>query len=286
MSNQNSQQGDPALSDRDLAALRFIGEGYEVAQYQLHAAVFPGRVPTVVSRFVTRAAARKLVALDRANRTGINRLRLTGPGKAVLVENGFAHEDELFVPKNAVALKDLAHTLWINDARVAVDQVEPVADLILPAWALQRRLQPPPVAIPDLLAIWNPSGARAGLALACEIDLGGEGLQILVPKLERLFELVERWAAPSVGLVIVLCRGRRRRDSILQEVTRRRINAPHAAFEVQVLPERVEGDQISRLSLIFQTSAGPGLKVLGQQSHERGAGRARSKIPTTRVESL
>jgi hypothetical protein len=65
------------LSARDLRALAWIGEGYEVAQYQLEAAVFGGLSPTVVSRFVRRAAAHRLVAVDRLYDIGMNRLRLT-----------------------------------------------------------------------------------------------------------------------------------------------------------------------------------------------------------------
>jgi hypothetical protein len=66
------------LSDRDLAALRFIGEGYEVAQYQLHEAIFRERAATVVSRFVVRAQEQKLIVPLRQNRIGINRLRRCG----------------------------------------------------------------------------------------------------------------------------------------------------------------------------------------------------------------
>lgn len=249
-------RGAGELSERDLGALRFIGEGYEVAQYQLHAAAFLGRVPTVVSRFVSRAAARKLIVLQRQNRTGINRLRLTARGRTLLIEHGFAHQDELFVPKAPVAPKDLAHTLWINDVRVAVSQFVPPHDLALPAWALQRRLQPTPVAIPDLLAIWRGTSKRTGFALACEVDLGGEGLQVLIPKLQRLFELVENWVTPSAGLVIIFCRGSKRRDSIRKEVRRRNIGTPHIAFSAQVLPEKFGIDRIGLLSSMCREAIG------------------------------
>src|SRR5438128_267538 len=102
---------------RDLEGLAFIGRGYEVAQYQLHAAVFACRASTVVSRFVRRWAQRKMISVERLNRTGINRLRLTAAGRDFLVASGVRSAD-LFAPRRPTALKDLAHVLWINDLRV------------------------------------------------------------------------------------------------------------------------------------------------------------------------
>src|SRR5579859_1822195 len=68
------------LSERDLSALRFIGEGFEVAQYQLHGAVFGNVSETVVSRFVLRSVRQDLLRVERLNGMGINRLRLTSKG--------------------------------------------------------------------------------------------------------------------------------------------------------------------------------------------------------------
>ena len=89
-----SPQRDPRrgieLSPRDLAALRFIGEGYEVAQYQLHESVSRGRSEVVVSRFVRRWADRGFLMIDRWNNIGVNRLRLTTFGRDELVMRGFA----------------------------------------------------------------------------------------------------------------------------------------------------------------------------------------------------
>lgn len=252
MNKHNARPGNPSLSDRDLAALRFIGEGYEVAQYQLHEAVFRGRVPTVVSRFVVRAAEERLIVLERQGQTGINRIRLTARGRAYLLERGFAHEDELFVPKAPVSAKDLAHTLWINDLRVAMNQLSPKPDLALPAWTLQRRLQPPPLAIPDVLAIWRDAATHSGLAVACEIDLGGEGLQVFGPKLRSLFATMENWASPSLGLVVVLCRGARRIDSIRNSI--RMFTTRHVGFQANVLPTEGGTERIASLRSMLNES--------------------------------
>lgn len=239
------------LSDRDLAALRFIGEGYEVGQYQLHEAIFRERAATVVSRFVVRAQEQKLIVLLRQNRIGINRLRLTARARTLLVDRGIAHPDEIIVPQKSVSPKDLAHTLWINDLRVAASHLVPPPDLALPAWALQRRLQPAPQAIPDLLAIWKPTMTRCGLAIAGEIDLGGEGLTVFLPKLGRLLNLMEDWARPASGLVLVLCRGEQHGDSIRRELQRKAMRTPHMALQVETLPEEPGRESIVWLAALL-----------------------------------
>jgi hypothetical protein len=197
------------LRDRDIEALAFIGRGYEVAQYQLHEAIFTSLTPNVVSRFVIRASERGFVAAERLGGIGMNRLRLTRRGREFLVDRGIA-EDELFAPAKAVALKDVAHTLAINDLRVALLGLPSRPSLISPAWFLQRRLSSA-LAIPDLLARW-PAGAGArGLLLACEIDLGCERLAtVFLPKLERLRELLNDAAEGDRAGIVVFTRGSRR----------------------------------------------------------------------------
>ena len=197
------------LRDRDNEALAFIGRGYEVAQYQLHEAVFASRAPNVVSRFVIRAFARGFIATERFGGIGMNRLRLTRRGREFLVERGNA-QDELFAPAKAVALKDVAHTLAINDLRVALLGLKNPPTLISPAWFLQRRLSSSP-AIPDLLARWPAGAGSRGLLLACEIDLGCERLAtVFLPKLERLRELLKDVAESDRAGIVVFTRGSRR----------------------------------------------------------------------------
>jgi len=188
-------------SARDIAALTFIGEGYEVAQYQLHAAIFPKVSAVVVSHFVTRAVRNGWIAVERWNRVGINRLRLTALGREAVVRvRGDAIS--LFVPRRPVATKDVAHTLWINDVRVAL-QKHACFDVVLAAWQLQRRMTPPPAAIPDVLAIRKPRHDVAGLIFACEIDLGGERLtRTFLPKLETLHSLITEWSVETKILIL------------------------------------------------------------------------------------
>ncbi len=196
-------------SERDIAALTFIGEGYEVAQYQLHAAVFPNVSAVVVSHFVTRAVRNDWIAVERWNRVGINRLRLTACGRDIAVEAGVDRKS-LFVPKRPVATKDVAHTLWINDVRVALRRSAQF-DLVLAAWQLQRRMTPAPTAIPDVLAIRRDRVGLQSLVFACEVDLGGERLvRTLLPKLRKLHGLVLDWSGGVSSAIVVLTSGARR----------------------------------------------------------------------------
>jgi len=120
------------LRDRDIEALAFIGRGFEVAQYQLHEAIFASRSPNVVSRFVIRASERGFIATERLGGIGMNRLRLTRRGREFLVNRGIT-EDELFAPAKAVALKDVAHTLAINDLGTPEPAVAHLSRVVLAA---------------------------------------------------------------------------------------------------------------------------------------------------------
>lgn len=203
-------------SARDIAALAFIGEGYEVAQYQLHAAIFPNVSAVVVSHFVTRAVRNGWIAVERWNRVGINRLRLTTMGREVIVRAG-GDAKSFFVPRRPVATKDVAHTMWINDVRVALYNCTPPFDAVLPAWQLQRRLTPPPAAIPDVLAIRKTSDERSSLVFSCEVDLGGERLaRTFFPKLEMLHMLMSEWSGGGNSKILVLTQGSQRVMAINQ----------------------------------------------------------------------
>lgn len=199
----------PRITARDLDALRFIGRGHEVAQYQLHEAVFTGRAEGIVSRWVHRMADRELIAVERWAKVGINRLRLTRAGADALVVHGIALAD-IFTPRAATALKDVQHTLWINDLRVVVSRLALPPDVIAPAWLLQRQLGGSAIVVPDLLAIRTTNPGR--YVFAFEIDLGAERLQsVFLPKLGKLQAEVRGWAEDGVaGAIVVLTRGERR----------------------------------------------------------------------------
>jgi hypothetical protein len=183
-----------------------VGEGYEVAQYQLQTAIFGDLSPTVPSRFVRRAVARGLLIADRVSGIGMNRLRLTARGvDAVLEADG--NPLSLFAPRRPVADKDWMHTLRINDLRaVLMMQARPPADL-RPAWSLQRELATD--AIPDLLGVWRGSKG-VDLLLACEIDRGTENLtSVFLPKLRLLSEMLHE-AAQDRTAILILSDGERR----------------------------------------------------------------------------
>jgi hypothetical protein len=201
------------LRDRDIEALAFIGRGYEVAQYQLHEAVFALRSPNVVSRFVMRASERGFISAERLGGIGMNRLRLTRRGREFLIDRGIA-EDELFAPAKAVALKDVAHTLAINDLRVAFLGLKNRPAFVSPAWLLQRKLKDVTV-IPDLLAHWRFRFGRQGLLLACEVDLGCERLDaVFIPKLNRLGRLLDDVVEEERTTIVIFTRGLKRLEHL------------------------------------------------------------------------
>ncbi len=208
---------DAPLSERDIAALQFIGRGAEVAQYQLHEAVF-GRVSeVVVSRFVRRVSARGLVSVSRWRGIGINRLRLSMRGRASLIANG-VDPSEIFVPHNPIADGHIEHHLWIVDVLTVLGRAKPKADVLVPAWALERRFTPRPAAIPDVLASFSlPRGDS--LLLAVEIDRGSESIaSVFAPKLQALCAVLEGWAGSAASAVVVFTRGARRREAIQARV--------------------------------------------------------------------
>jgi DNA-binding MarR family transcriptional regulator len=197
----------PQITQRDIQALLFIGRGHEVAQYQLHVAVFGGLSEGIMSRWTQRMLKRGLIAVERWAKVGINRLRLTPKGRDTLVSCSVA-VDDVFTPRTPTALKDVQHTLWINDLRVVLPKLCLPPDVIAPAWLLQRRLD---TIVPDVLAIRTPRGTDAGYVLAVEVDLGGERLKsVLLPKLARLREQLTQWAGGAPTAVLVLTRGEHR----------------------------------------------------------------------------
>ncbi|HVE70682.1 MAG TPA: hypothetical protein VNI54_04880 [Thermoanaerobaculia bacterium] len=198
------------LPARDYEALRYISAWYQVAQYQLEDALFPDRSPTIVSRCVRRLAAAGYVAVERWNRVGVNLLRTTAPGRSALLERG-VDDSAIFVPEKAVALKDLAHQLWVVDTGLALQRVSAGLD-IAPCWSLRRKLAAlKPAAIPDLLALRHIASGETDAALAVEVDLGGERLKnVFVPKLALLRDTLHGWAGDRPAAIIVLTVGPRR----------------------------------------------------------------------------
>jgi hypothetical protein len=234
---------------RDLVAGLWIGQGYEVAQYQLHEAVFPGKSAVVVSRFVRRWKERGLLAVERWNRIGINRLRLTSKGRDLILLSGAAKPEDLFVPKRPVAPKDLAHRLWVNDLRVVLDRLPRKPEIILPHWAIERRFIPRWPAIPDLLAVFSAGGDGGKLALAIEVDLGGEPLRsVFVPKLKILQDVLAEIGQGDQAAILILTAGARRREGLAKAVAAFDGSIPLA---VRTLPDGKAGAALDELAGVF-----------------------------------
>lgn len=206
----------PQVTDRDIEALLFIGRGHEVAQYQVHNAIFNGLSEGIMSRWTQRMLKRGAIAVERWAKVGINRLRLTPKGRELLVSRGVA-VDDVFTPRTPTALKDVQHTLWINDLRVVLPTLAVAPDVIAPAWLLQRRLG---TVVPDVLAIRTPRAEHRGFALAVEIDLGAERLKsVFLPKLARLRDQLAEWSDGAPAAVLVLTRGERRIAALRMALT-------------------------------------------------------------------
>lgn len=218
VSPRSDPRSSSPLPERDYAALEYIGRWYQVAQYQLEDSVFPQRSATVASRSVRRMVAAGYIAVERWNRIGVNLIRLTSRGRNVLVDRRVA-ASALFVPEKPVALKDLAHHLWIVDVGLMLSRLDPALELT-PCWALRRRLAAlRPAAIPDVLAIRvADDGAPEGV-LALEVDLGGERLKnVLVPKLRVLQETLAGWSNGQPAAIVVLTVGPRRSAALTAAV--------------------------------------------------------------------
>lgn len=197
---------------RSLEVLLFIGQGAEVTQPQIHHRFFHGRSEAVVSRAMQKLATREFITVERWNKVGMNRVRLTGRGRDLLLSAGVP-EHEIFVLRKPIAPAHVNHTAWINDLRVVVATARRIPNFSLPAWAVQRLLRPLPPTIPDLLVSYG-DGERSSLLLAFEIDLGSERLKtVFVPKLRRMQGVLRSWSA-GPAVIVVLTVGVRRAASL------------------------------------------------------------------------
>jgi len=249
---KDPRQAHRALK-RDLEAGAWIGRGYEVAQYQLHEAVFSGKSPVVVSRFTKRWRERGYLLVERWNRVGMNRLRLTSKGRDFLLLHAAAEPDDLFVPARTVAPKDLAHRLWINDLRVVLGRMSPKPELLLPAWALERGFVPRLPAIPDVLSVTRCGSSSR--ALAVEVDLGGEPLRsVFVPKLDVLQGVLQDMSKGGSAAILVLTSSDRRRDTIATLTSDLDGSIPIA---VETLPRECGRDGLRSLERMFNPSVKP-----------------------------
>ncbi len=215
---------------RDLAALALVGKWKCIARYHLKAWIFPDVSETMASRFVERMTARGYLGAKRLNGIGTQLLWLTPAGSDFLCEHG-TPAATLYPARSAVSLKDLDHTMAIVSAGFALSRRFPVADAVLPAWAVQRAFGGRIEAIPDMLLV-----SRADqVLLAVEIDIGGEPLNMLTAKVAAMAHgLLAEWGADARTAIIVLTSGERRAANIL--ATAVEALPPPIAIAADVLP--------------------------------------------------
>ena len=250
----------PRASKRDLEAGAWIGKGYEVAQYQLHEAIFRGRSPVVVSRFTKRWRERGYLLVERWNRVGMNRLRLTPGGRDFLLLHAAAEPEDLFIPSRPVAPKDLSHRLWINDLRVVLGRLPKKPELVLPSWALERRFVPRLPAIPDVLAVTR--GGSSSALLAIEVDLGGEPLRsVFVPKLGLLQGVLQDVLKGEQAAILVLTSTERRREAIAAAISDLDSSIPIA---LETLPRECGRQGLQALDEMFN----PGVESSAHPTEE------------------
>ena len=235
--------------DRDIEILDYVGFHYQISQGQLHVEKFDERSEAVVTRRVRKLADEGLLTVERLNKTGINLLRLTTKGLDVLIEAEKC-ESDYFVPRKAVALKDLAHTLWINDICVMVRKQQPRPTTVLPAWQLQRRWSPAPGAIPDVLAIYELDDFPKRVVISIEVDLGAERLKsTFIPKLQRCAELLlTEWTPNDVPVIVVFTKGPRRALSLLKAAS----ESVPVPIIVQLLPHASGRETLRLISRSFR----------------------------------
>jgi hypothetical protein len=223
------------ILDRDLAALRRIGRWRCLARYHLKEWIFPGVDEAVVSRFVARMTARGYLGAKRLHGIGAQLLWLTHAGRDFLVEHGTSDAD-LYPAKNAVALKDLDHTLAIVSAGFALTRRFPAADAVLPAWAVQRAFGGRIAAIPDVLCI----DRSAAVLVACEIDIGGESVALFADKVLVLGSWLASWSADAQPAIVILTSGERRAANLAERIGP--ALDPAVALAVEVLPKGTSRD--------------------------------------------
>jgi len=171
------------------------------------------------ARRLKRWLALGLVGVTRFLGMGCNLVWLTQKGADVLVDGGYATADGLFPRTRGIPPSCLQHHLWIVDlALLALRGIPASYERVEPAWLLQRRHQPEPAAIPDLLLSSAAKGAGKRHLLAFEVDLATESLKVFTPKLEKLIGVLAEWSMGGSAAVVILTRGSGRAASIERAV--------------------------------------------------------------------
>jgi hypothetical protein len=223
--------------DRDRGALHLVARMRMMTRPQLRRALFRERSDTVVKRVVDRLLEEGLLGASRYLQTGFQVLWCTTKGRDYLVDTG-AFSDALFPARGPVAAKDFQHTLLVVEVAIALMRRGWLSEAIFPAWYVQRTFASALAAVPDLLVLSEASARQPASALAVEVDLGGESLTVLMPKLAQLTAWLSRFCGGAACGVLILTQGPRRKVSI-----ERRIQAQGAALDtsVELLPNFLGG---------------------------------------------
>lgn len=210
---------DEALAPLDVQGLVLLGRFGCMTGPQLRFEAYGGCKESNFARRLARWVSRGWVGVTRFLGMGCNLVWLTQKGADALVDDDHASADQLYPRTRAVAAKDLGHHLYIVDVLLlALRGIPRAYDCIDPAWALQRRYQPEPEAIPDVLLSSPAKVSGRRNLLAFEVDLGTEAIKVFAPKLERLSRVLVAWANGGAAAVVILARGAGRAASIEREI--------------------------------------------------------------------
>lgn len=230
------------LAERDLKALRFIGECGVAAQYQLAIKVFAGVSEVVVSRCVQRLARLGAIDILRWNKIGINLLKLRAAGRDLLIDLNVPDE-RIFLARWPTP-SGLSHKLWVTDARLALDKIGGFR--VQTCWMLRRALAGTSSPVPDLLALRKDSSRL----VAIEIDAANENLKkFILPRLTVLDASLVALAPDAAAAIVILTIGARRAASLRQQLP-----ATGAAILVELLPSAVGRPAVDALIEIFTRS--------------------------------
>lgn len=239
------------LADQDPVGLRFVGENCSVLQKQMSERCYPGRKESIISRRVHRWLRHGLVGHSRFLGMGANVLWLREKGARVLVEGGHARAGDLYPRSRAIPAGVLGHHIWIVDIIIISERGIPLpAERVEPAWLLQRRNDPQPDAVPDVLVTIARKAGNGRALLAYEVDLGTEALKVFVPKLEKLAGVLQSWADGGPTAVTILTRGVGRAAAIERACAELPI-----PILVKLLPKATGRGSLTALGLVLSRGA-------------------------------
>lgn len=213
---------DEALVPGDIPGLTKLGRLGCATGPQIRFEAYGGCKETLFARRLARWKRRGWVGVTRFLGQGANILWLTQKGADALVDGGHATAAELFPRARAVPPKDLPHYLWVVDLTLLAWRGIPLpAATVEPSWQLQRRHDPAPEAIADLLLSTPLRDPGQKNLFAFEVDTGSEGVGVFLAKLEKLERVLRGWAGEhGKAVVMILTRGSGRAATIEKGVAK------------------------------------------------------------------